>query len=75
MGIKMKLRGLFASALLALSVAVPTQGHAITNALYLALDSSGSIDAADWTLQVDGTVGALNTCQHAINLRGNNRLK
>lgn len=60
MGIKMKLRGLFASALLALTMAAPTQSHAVSNALFLALDGSGSINSGDWTLQVNGTVTALN---------------
>lgn len=60
MGIKMKLRGLFASALLALSVAVPTQGFAITNVLYLTMDASGSISNTNWDLQVNGYISALN---------------
>lgn len=60
MDIKMKLRGLFASALLALTMAAPTQSFAITNVLYLTMDASGSLNDTEWDLQVDGYVNALN---------------
>jgi len=57
----MKLRSLFASALLALTIATPTQSFAITNVLYLTMDGSGSISNSNWSLQTTGYVNALNT--------------
>ena len=71
MGIKTKLRGLFASALLALTMAAPSQGFAVTNALYLTLDGSGSISASNWNLQLNGYVNALNTVFGGGGLYGN----
>ena len=71
MNIKMKLRGLFASALLAMTMAAPTQGFALTNSLVLSMDGSGSISPPNWTLQVDAYVSALNTVFAGGGLYGN----
>ena len=61
MGIKMKLRGLLASALLALSMAAPSQSFALTNSVYLTIDASGSIGLTNWELQRDGYAAALSS--------------
>jgi len=55
-----KIRGFIAVLTLAVTSALPTQANAITNALYLTMDGSGSISSSEWALQVNGYVNALN---------------
>lgn len=61
MRLNKKIRSIFAVLTLALASALPAQSHAVTNALYLTMDGSGSIWPSDFSLQTTGYVNALNT--------------
>ncbi len=61
MRLNKNLRSIFAALTLALASALPTQSYAVTNALYLTMDGSGSISSSNFSLQTAGYVNALNT--------------